>query len=278
MNSNFITTVLIILIGIIICYFFWNNTDEHFTELMSSYTDIANDDANYFVKFASANQVFTKIINNNLLQIPIKKKNKILFITFDNRNAEYIVMHNNNLDSYANKYDYSYKFLTKCQYNVYWCKIQFVLDELLSNNYDYVIWLDSDTIIKDSTIDIGDVLNRYSSDIFVGSDNITKSDLINAGIFIIKNSESGIEFLRDCIRNVKKTCFNDNGTLKGLWAATCYEQGQMNLLIADKYYDKTTVLPNDILLNYNMCTEDTFLMHLYASSDQKRKECFGTTK
>lgn len=278
MNNNFIIIVLIVLCTVLLYYTIKDGKNEGFDSLNSMYEEINKDDTLYFNKFVTENHIFTKLINNNLLATPIQKKNKILFVTFDNRKADYITLHNNNLHTYTTKYGYVYKFLTKCDYNVYWCKIQFVLDELLTNNYDYVIWLDSDTIVKDSTIDIGEILNRYSSDIFVGSDNISKFDLINAGIFIIKNSESGIEFLRDCIRNVKKICFNENGTLKGVWAATCYEQGQMNLMIADKYYDRTTVLPNDIILNYAICVENTFLMHLYASTDQKRKDCFSSTK
>jgi hypothetical protein len=250
-----------------------NNNIESFTS-MDNLNDIDIDDKNYFDKFETDNQIFTKLINNNLTVEFDDKKNKILFITFDNRESDYLTLHNKNLQNYVDKYNYDYNFLTSCEYNVYWCKIQFVLDALNTNKYDYVMWLDSDTIIRDDTIDIGNILNKYTSDIFVASDNIKKYDLINAGMFIIKNTNIGKDFLKDCIQNVNKKCFNDDGTLKGIWAASCYEQGQMNLLIADKYQKNTTVLTNDILLNYGLCLDGSFIIHLYASSDSKRKECF----
>jgi hypothetical protein len=71
-----------------------------------------------------------------------------------------------------------------------------------------------------------------------------------------------------------KTCFNNNGTLKGAWAGMCYEQGIMNILIADEYYKYTTLLSNNIIYNKNICKNDVFIMHLYASSPHDRYKCF----
>ena len=129
----------------------------------------------------------------------MKKKNKILFITYDNRyQEEYVIIHNYNINKYAEKYDYEYKFYNRCNQNVYWCKIFMVLEALEKNIYDYVIWLDSDTIIKNFDIDIGNILNMFSSDIFIGSDNNSRYNIINSGVFVIKNSEKGKQFLNDC--------------------------------------------------------------------------------
>lgn len=237
------------------------------------YQYILSKDYDYFDKFSQ--KIIYKLINNNKLNTPIIKKNKILFITYDNRyEEEYIQIHNYNIKKYVDKYNYTYKFYNKCNENVYWCKIYMVLDALKSNKYDYVIWMDSDTIIKNFDIDIGNILNKYSSDIFIGSDNNTRLDITNAGVFIIKNSIIGTQFLYNCINYVSEKCLNNDGTLKGIWAATCYEQGVMNLLIADKYNIHTTILTNDIIFNYNVCSDEVFIMHLYASSSNYRVRCF----
>ena len=86
-----------------------------------------------------------------------------------------------------------------------------------------------------------------------GYTNAGKSSLLNrltnAGVFAVKNSEIGKNFLVDCINSFNIKCKKPNGELKGTWAATCYEQGIMNILIADKYYKNTTVLTNDIIFN-----------------------------
>ncbi len=264
--------IFIILIKIVIdynCYIYIENYGKDEKNLY-----ILQKDVKYYDKFSKSN-ILSKLINNNFLQQPIIKKNKILFITYDNRYEEqYIKIHNYNITKYVEKFDYTYKFFNRCDKNVYWCKIYMVLDELKKNIYDYVIWLDSDTIIKNFNIDIGTILNSYSSDIFFGSDNNIRYDLINSGVFIIKNSTIGINFLENCINNMHHNCLDDNNNLRGKWAATCYEQGTMNLLVADKYSKNTTILSNDIIFNFNVCSDDVFIMHLYASPSQNRISCF----
>lgn len=152
-----------------------------------------------------------------------------------------------------------------------------LLDELENNmDLDYVIWMDSDTVIKNFNVNIGKILNMYQSDIFLGSDNNSFYDITNAGIIIIKNSLTGKKFLIDCINSMNQKCLNEDNTLKGIWAGSCYEQGVINLLIVEKYANYTTILTNDIIFNYNMCSDDVFIMHLYASSNAKRVKCFNS--
>jgi len=232
------------------------------------------DDLEYHKKFNKSKKL-NSLINSNKFKSNDKKKNRILFVTFDNReNQEYVKIHNSNIIEYVNKFGYEYKFYTVCNKNVYWCKIHFVLEALRTNQYDYVVWLDSDTVIKKFDIDIGEIFNMFSSDIFVGSDNHSKYEIINAGVFAIANTEIGTEFLSECINYINTDCFNVDGTLKGKWAGTCYEQGVMNILIHDKYYPNTTVLTNRIIFNYNVCSDDVFIMHLYSSTPESRIKCF----
>lgn len=273
---NIISLIIIVIIIIILIipderYYTNSNNQTTLKKLTDQY--VISKDLDYFNKFSE--KIISNLINNNKLDKPINTKNKILFITYDNRDTEeYVLMHNYNMKHYTDLYDYEYKFYNKCNDNVYWCKIYMVLDALEKNIYDYVIWLDSDTIIKNFKIDIGNVFNKFSSHIFIGSDNNNNYDLTNAGVFAIKNSKIGKQFLKDCADYPSDLCLNSDGTLKGIWAATCYEQGVMNILIADKYQKYTTVLTNNIIFNYNVCSDDVFIMHLYASSSNYRERCF----
>lgn len=279
-----IETIIIIIFIIVVGLFFINfilkidnfdNTSSIADKLIN--LKILKNDLEYYKKFNKLNNTnkFNQLINNNKLTNVSKRKNKILFVTFDNRSGEkYLKMHNSNINSYAKKFGYEYKFFDYCPHNVYWCKIYLVLDLLKSNKYDYVVWLDSDTIIKNFTIDIGKIFNAFNSDIFIGSDNNKNYNLINSGIFAISNTIIGINFLSDCINHFNKDCMKLDGSLRGKWAATCYEQGIMNILINDKYYPKTTILTNEIFFNNNNCSNEVFIMHLYASSPESRTKCF----
>lgn len=275
MESIYITiifVIILVLLKLINDYNIdtFNNNDDN--SIIRS--KIANNDLNYLNKFNGSKKM-NSLINNNKLNFTNNKKNKILFITYDDRERQdYVSIHNSNINEYVKKFNYEYKYYSYCDKNVYWCKIHFVLDALKTNKYDYVVWLDSDTVIKNFNIDIGDILNIFSSDIFVGLDNNLKYGLINAGVFVIANSEIGKKFLSECVEYIDLDCFNTDGTLKGKWAGSCYEQGVMNILIHDKYYQYTTVLSNKIFLNYNICSNDVFIMHLYASTPDSRVSCF----
>ena len=260
--------IYLIILIIFIIMFIYKLTDNSVT----SYND-----KKYYKKFKEI--LISKLKFNNKLEQPIIKKNKILIITYDNRpNINYIEIHNKNLNKYSKKWDFDYIFYDSCEYNNYWCKIYMLLDKLNKNNYDYVMWMDSDTYIFNMDINLSDIFNKYSSDIFIGSDNNLNYDLTNAGVFAIKNSYEGKHFLVDCINSFNTQCKKPNGELKGDWAATCYEQGIMNILIADKYFNNTTMLTNDLIFNYNKCNNNVFIMHLYASSNSYRQNCFTSKK
>lgn len=271
-----ILVVILLVITIIITILIKDYNDDTFDNYDNDYAikKIHNNDMDYYKKFYNSKKMYG-LTNNNKLTEKKNKKNNILFITFDNRDtSNYVRIHNSNINEYVKKFGYEYKFLNYCDKNVYWCKIYLVLEALKTNKYDYVVWMDSDTVIKNFNIDIGDIFNMFSSDIFIGFDNHKKYGIINSGVFAISNSNIGKKYLSDCINYVWDGCFNDNGTLKGRWAASCYEQGVMNILINDKYYTHTTVLTNKLIFNYDVCNNDVFIMHLYASSPEKRVACF----
>ncbi len=260
---RFIYLLIFILIILVLHYYYKKYQEEMIEE----------NDYNYFQKFVNKENLYN-LLNNNKLESPTFNKYNILFLTFDNRpRVKYMDIHDANIKKYCDKYGYEYTFLNKCSYNAYWCKIYLVLDALKSGKYDYVIWLDTDTVIKDFSVNIGDILNKYSSDILIGSDNNKNYGLVNSGVFIIKNSAIGKNFLQDCINYAPSYCMNWDGSVKGYWAASCYEQGVMNLMIADKYSDHTTVLPNDIIFNFNICSDNVFIMHNYASNNKNRVKC-----
>lgn len=273
-----ILLILFIFIKLLIEYNFDTFDNSNNPMYKSSNLKILINDLEYYTKFNKSKKI-DSLINNNRLKSVNVKNNKILFVTFDNReNQEYVQIHNSNITKYVQKFGYEYKFYSECDKNVYWCKIHIVLKELKTNKYDYVVWLDSDTVIKNSNIDIGNIFNMFSSDIFVGSDNHSKFSIINAGVFAIANSEIGINFLLESINYIDVNCANADGTLKGKWAGSCYEQGVMNLLIHDKYFSNTTVLTNDIIFNYSKCSDNVFIMHLYGSKPESRVKCFQSKK
>jgi hypothetical protein len=226
------------------------------------------------------NSKMSSLLNNNkkppqfLMDFP--KRYKIAFITFENRDERYVKLHNENIKKYCDKWGYNYIYIPKneTEYSPYWYKVILVNDILKTNKYDYVFWMDSDTIINNFIIDIGeDILDRYDSDILVASDNVP-NDVMNAGLFVIRNSKTGNNFMEDWVNSYKKYCIKNNKSLRGKWSMSCYEQGNMNKLIFEKYSNNTTFINRNIFQNFGQCQNDVFVMHYYGRDKNIRAQCF----
>ena len=215
------------------------------------------------------------------LDTPLTENIKVLIISYDNRKElEYLSIHNNNISEYCKKWkNIEYKFFDSCDKNMYWCKLYLIYNELITNKYDYIMWMDSDTIIINQYINLKQILNIYNYDIFISYDiSLIKNDTLNAGCFIIKNSKIGHEFLSDCIGYFENSkCLDNNNNLKGIYSARCYEQGTMNYYINNKYNKYTKILSKEIIHNSNLCTLNTFILHYFGGStyDNSRVKCFN---
>jgi hypothetical protein len=266
--NNFLTIILIMLVAIFL-------TIINIEGMKFYYNDLK------YTLRAQWQKIFYSLLNNNLLDNPSDKVNKIAIVTFENRKKDkYIELHNNNISAYCKKWNYDYLYYDTCIHNVYWCKMHFVLDALKSGKYDYVLWMDSDTIIKNKNISLDLIVNKYSSDIFVSSDGGIAA--FCAGVFIIKNSPIGISYIEKCIDSYSDNCeIKSQNILRGFWSGLCYEQGIMNMLIFDKFYKYTTCLPSNIIYNSKLtktngaCDYDTFILHLYVTDNSLREKCFA---
>jgi len=223
---------------------------------------------------------------NQYTPIPLKKR-KIAFLTTEDRDFDYIKLHDRSFERYCQKNGYEYIRLDNCEKSVattYWCKIYKVKELLFSNKYDYVVWVDSDTIISNKDVSVDSLISKYGEkDIIIGLD-IFIGSLIGirsycAGVFFIKNSEVGKQFINDCIDHINDhpKCIVDSKE-QGVWAGVCYEQGAMNKLLKGKYSEYTYVDNNyDIIytpvFGGNPKTS-ALILHLAGTKKEKRYEVF----
>jgi len=213
----------------------------------------------------------------NKIKNEVSENIRVLIFTFDNRdNLEYLKLHNEQLESYSKKWkNINYEFINKCDKNTYWCKIYIMIDRLKSNKYDYVLWLDSDAIISNLNKNIQKIFELYDSDIFISYDHdyLYSDKFLNAGIFAVKNSPIGIQFLEECVNKFENSnCLNHKNKLRGLYSFTCYEQGIMNDLIYSKYKKNTTVLSSNIFHNTIICNDSNYVLHNYGVKIQDRSK------
>jgi hypothetical protein len=216
-------------------------------------------------------------INDNVDNI------KLLIVSFDNRkNLDYLEDHNINIKRYCEKYKkIEYEFSNFTNKNVYWYKLYLILEKILTNKYDYVMWMDTDTMIVNHEIDIRKILLVYNTDIYIGHETLFYLEsILNAGVFIIKNSTNGVNFIKELIYYFENSkCLNTDNSLNGIYGLSCYEQGAINNLIKNKYSNFTTILPKYLILNGISCNdENTFIIHKFGSQSAFKidvKSCFN---
>jgi hypothetical protein len=229
-----------------------------------------------------------KIDSNSIKDMPLIKdinNLKLLIISFDNRkNLEYLTLHNKNISNYCAKYNIDYKFIDSCDKNVYWCKLYLIYNELINNKYDYIMWMDTDTIFVNQNINLLEILYNFPSDIYIGHDYYGDkydyygiNNILCAGVFIIKNSDIGKKFINECLETNKNLYCINNSSLKlnGLYAALCYEQGTMNNLIYNKYLHYTSIFLNNLISNSYNCNNNTFITHYFGGNKEEIVSCFN---
>ena len=115
---------------------------------------------------------------------------------------------------------------------------------MMQNKYKWIGWVDSDTMIIDYEFNLSNYLNNnQNKDIIIADDNRSYKVGINSGIFFIKNSEIGFNFINDTINQYKSNdkCRDNNNKLNGMFAGICYEQSQMELQIETKYKNVSSI-------------------------------------
>jgi len=273
-------TLTIIIVLIIVVYFQYKHVFRRY------FNDLK------MIKFYSNTSRWENYVDANKMTLLQRIPLKICFITLETRDKEFIDLHNKNILRYVESQTnpklnrvYVYKRYKSCtleghKHNVYWCKFHLLENVLRSGEYDYVIWLDSDTIFTDFTVDLGDILSCYSSDIILPLDGKTKYRTLNAGVAVIKNSKLGREIIETITAQSKtsefeSSCINEKNDLNGIWALSCYEQGVMNSIVWNHYKQYLTVFPSSIVHCGTTCVPNSSLiLHMYNETNEKRVHCF----
>jgi hypothetical protein len=217
-----------------------------------------------------------KTLLKTSLQSP---KYKIALVTLETRPSNMLNMHNKNIKKYADKHGYTYIYLNDYKNDlklpIYWKKLQ-LLKELMENtNYDYIVWLDSDTIIIEDDIRLESIIDKTRKGIFIGYDKYNNLNL-NAGVFILRNDNKTLRFIEQCINTYlnREKCKNEQGeyVLNGEWSKDCYEQGIMNELLFKDYKKELKVLKPYVVTNDSKPEKRCFILHLFNGPNKYRTD------
>lgn len=200
-------------------------------------------------------------------------------------------------DKYTQRFGYTYKRFNHSVETMppYWMRVKDAYDQLLTNRYDAIMYLDLDAVFYDMDKPIEHIMiGNY--DFYIGEDPWSfreeLNNLLNTGCFIIRNTEWSKKFLRNWLN----ACSGDDGDLEGVckydwifknknwscpncaWAGVKYEQGSLaNLYLSnvDNSQKHICIFSKDVLSN-NEVSKSSFVLHLMGSSDTERETSFSS--
>jgi len=148
---------------------------------------------------------------------------------------------------YAQLHDYDYYFFweypgDKEYMPPYWLKVLIIADILKTQEYDYVMWIDSDACIADHSIRIErlfQVFGRKNDFFAFGMDFAPFFADFNAGVWIVKNTPLAAEFLAEWLTKYPpQRWYKKQGKwlCRGVWGGKYFEQGTGGELLRHKKY------------------------------------------
>jgi hypothetical protein len=187
-----------------------------------------------------------------------KRDDTFRIVTVETRPVPVVAPHNANVRAYCARHGYDYTFADRAPADIpiYWYKLVAVLDALRSGKHDYVVWLDSDTIVCQESLPLQYLTAPHDDKhVFIGRDYpCAAGNAYCAGVFIVRASRVGIAFVEDCLAALDGNPACHSATsgepmLAGPWAGSCYEQGVMNALLTTTYRTHVCELGPELVTN-----------------------------
>jgi hypothetical protein len=166
---------------------------------------------------------------------------------------------------YAKKYNYSFKTFYKRLANdraPQWDKILAIL-ELMKENYDYILWIDSDAYFNDHSKKLNEIFDFEGNyNIHISSDKPYGIYNVNTGIMLIKNTIWSKKFLQRIW-----DCDDEDYLYKAYHEQTIFD----NLYIDNEMDAKNNVkIYDSYIFNNNNPTSNSFIIHMMQSPEYVR--------
>lgn len=177
---------------------------------------------------------------------------------------------------YCEQHGYIYlRVIEEYDITPYWVKI-FLLRETLKNpDIDYVVWMDSDSVVHNTQ-------NRYESlfdnqrdaEMIISYDEQTYSTnkVANAGVFIVKNTPSMRRLMDEWVSHYDETRWfrNSEGAWRsvGPWEGLDYEQGILNAYLLPRYPTIRILHPSVLCCHSIYPPPQTFACHFNGSMNK----------
>ena len=183
------------------------------------------------------------------------------------------------LEAYTHRHNYGLHILHEYKHETpyekeyqlppQWAKLKILRNLLMENDYDFVVWIDADTMILNHDTRLEDLIQTHME---VNSDFLMSRDVsehINSGVIMVRNTPYAIEQL-ELIYNLQELRYRN-----------CEDQDAVNEVYErnlNHYKDRTSILPSNQQHVFNgvvgLYHWGQFLIHFMSLSPQGLNEAF----
>jgi GR25 family glycosyltransferase involved in LPS biosynthesis len=126
---------------------------------------------------------------------------------------------------YCKKYGYEHIIITeKYELPPWWIKVKICKELLESDKYSGVMWLDTDAVIYDCSKSLDIFTSDKTIDFFIAKDPPVWGAPVNAGVWIVKNTQVGKNIMRDWFNKYDKTKWIKNTTIQKSYETVDYKK------------------------------------------------------
>ena len=218
---------------------------------------------------------FLKYISN---QIPETQTPRDKFTTYNSGNkiaivslytpeiSDYAIHSENSIRDYCEKQNYTfYVYREKLEENssANWSKAQAILSHI--NDHDYIVWMDSDTLIFNEEKKFEDIISKASRKFIFATKDIGDNSMLNSGVLIFKN--------HDYVKGLIKKWRDFDGDKTSLYASGGDQEILCDILKkSDGFgFNRKIFEMNEFNTDPRFVDEDTFILHFMAYPYELKK-------
>ena len=218
---------------------------------------------------------FLKYISNQIpeTQTPRDKftkynsGNKIAIVSLYTREiSDYAIHSENSIRDYCEKQNYTFyvyreKLEENCSAN--WSKAQAILRHI--NDHDYIVWMDSDTLIFNDEKKFEDIISKASRKFIFATKDIGDNSMLNSGVLIFKN--------HDYVKSLIKKWRDFDGDKTSLYASGGDQEILCDILKkSDGFgFNRKIFEMNEFNTDPRLVNEDSFILHFMAYPYELKK-------
>ena len=180
--------------------------------------------------------------------------------------SDYAVHSENSIKQYCEKQNYTfyiYREKLEKESSPNWSKAQALLNHI--NDHEYIIWMDSDTLIFNPNKKLEDIINKASKKFILATEDIGGNSMLNSGVLFFKS--------HNYTKNLIKRWRDFSGDKSSLYSSGGDQEILCSILKKSDPFgcNRKAFKMNEFNTDPRFVDKDTFILHFMAYPHKLKK-------